>query len=334
MTTATATAEKQTALVAPTANVGRELDFGMDREKVELLKRTVAKGATDDQFALFMTTAHRLQLDPFARQIYCVLRAVKGGGFEMAIQTGIDGLRAVAARTKETDGQDGPWWAGLDGVWRDTWTSNEPPLVAKVLVYRKGASRPFPGVAHLKSYATFKDDGKTLAQKWAAMPENMLAKCAEALALRKAFPVEMGDVYIPEEMDQADRHAIDVPVIEKLALPPAVTAPQVDTWAVFLADLAPLAAGFAEAVGTPVAMWDENDLIAAWERILEDNETIASINEHVGRWSVVLNAHKVACSRVARVKEAKLDGMYKARTAKLRADAAAAKALAQNGATP
>ena len=88
MTTAIATTtEKPTAITAPQANVGRELSmYGLDREQVALIKRTVAARATDDQLALFLTTAKRTGLDPFAKQIYCVVRDTKDGPV-MAIQT-------------------------------------------------------------------------------------------------------------------------------------------------------------------------------------------------------------------------------------------------------
>lgn len=325
--TAGAAAPQTTALTAPTANVGRELTFyGLDREKIELLKRTVAKGTTDDQFALFMTIAQRRRLDPFAKQIWCVLRK-NGNVVEMTVQTAIDGFRLIAHRTGEYDGQDPPQWCGSDGVWKDVWTSNEPPAVARVMAYRKGISRPFAGIAHLKGYATYKDDGKTLAVKWGSMPEHMLAKCAEALALRKAFPEELSGINTDDEMDNAS--AIDVPSVERI-----VTAkpaePEVDPWIPFLAELAavPGAAQFADAFGADVTAWTEEEIVAAFQRMFEA-DTVSALNTAVGPWVTVINRHAKVSTRIAKLKES-IGGPYKARTAQLRA----AEQAAQNGGQP
>ena len=317
-----------TAITAPAANVGRELMFGRyDREQIELLKRTVAKGTTDDQFALFMTIAQRRKLDPFAKQIWCVLR--KG---EMSVQTAIDGFRLIAQRTGEYDGQGKPLWCGEDGVWKDVWLSDTPPAAAQVLVYRKGVSHPSPGIAHLKSYAAY-DDKARLQSKWAQMPEHMLAKCAEALALRKGFPEELSGLYTDDEMGHAD--VIDVPSVEKLVnVPPANAEPQIDSWVPFLTDLAtaPGAADFAESIGKPVPTWTEAEIVEVWAKMIAHHTSRRALNEAVGPWAAIVERHAAASTRIARLK-ATVGEPYKARVLEFRAAEKKA-AAAQEGAQP
>lgn len=330
-TTAVTVVEKPQAALAAPSNAGRELAlYGLDREQVELIKRTVAKGATDDQLALFLTTAKRTGLDPFAKQIYCVIRYTKDGP-SMAIQTGIDGYRTIAMRTAECDGQEGPFWCGEDGVWKDVWLPKEPPRAAKVVVYRKGSTKPFVGVASWASYVQIGKDSKP-TDAWSRMPDVMLAKCAEALALRKAFPFEMGGVYIPEEMDQAG-NVIDVPSVEKLvSVPPANAAPPVDTWAEFLADLAPL--GDPTGDELPASQWDEEHIGRAWRAILDAHATVPDVNKAIGPWAAVLDRHAKISTRVAALK-ADLAPLYKARTSAIREAVAAsvAKAMPEGSAS-
>ncbi len=216
-----------TSTVALTTAQTNALQWNMSRDQLDLLKRTIAYGTTDDEFALFMTTATRLGLDPFAKQIYAVKRPVYDKTLsryvdKMAIQVGIDGFRAVADRTTENDGQDGPFWCGDDGVWREAWLKDEPPAAAMVRVHRKGCSKPFTGIATYRSYVQATKDGKPVRQ-WEQMPDVMLAKCAEALALRKAFPAQLSGVYTPEEMGQAD-NASSATVGDAPALPPGKPA--------------------------------------------------------------------------------------------------------------
>lgn len=170
---------------------------------MDILRDTVGKDLTDSEWEVFTKTCERLQLDPMARQAFPVKRwDSKARAEVMTVQVSIDGFRMVAARTGEYEGQVGPFWCGDDGVWRDVWVSPNPPKAAKVGVYRRNFREPSWGVARWESYVQTTKDGR-VASFWQKMPDLMLAKCAEALALRKAFP-ELSGVYAPEEMAQAD----------------------------------------------------------------------------------------------------------------------------------
>jgi phage recombination protein Bet len=177
-------------------------------EQTQLISSTIAPGCTPDELKLFAYACQRTGLDPFSRQIF----AIKRGG-KLGIQAGIDGLRAIAERTGQLDGSE-TYWCGTDGVWSDVWLADKPPAAAKTIIYRKGSSHAFIGVARFADY----NAGQGL---WSKMPAAMIAKCSEALALRKAFPANLSGVYTTDEMEQAEEVTVTPVAAPKAALPAA-----------------------------------------------------------------------------------------------------------------
>jgi len=209
-------------------------------DQIELIKNQIAVGATNDELALFMYQAKRTGLDPLNRQIYFIKRNVwdaskQGYVSKPTIQTSIDGFRVVAERSKEYQGQTEPLWCGADGEWVDVWLKDEPPKASKIGIFRAGFKEAVYGVALYKSYAQMGKDGHPQAM-WAKMPEVMLAKVAEALALRKAFPQDLSGLYTMEEMEQADNPTVTPPTApattpkaeegKVIETPKTVTAPK------------------------------------------------------------------------------------------------------------
>jgi len=216
--------------LAKTASSSIAKDDGayFSRTQIDTIKSVLCRGITDAELNLFSEVCKKTGLDPFAKQIYPIKRSqwdaeARQKVDKLTIQTGIDGYRLIAERTGKYQGQAPFQWCGEDGVWVDVWTRSEPPVAARATVFREGFVQPLVRVARWGAYVQTKNDGKPV-HMWATSGPEQLAKCAEALALRTAFPQELSGLYTAEEMGQADNEPVRASVVSRApanALPAA-----------------------------------------------------------------------------------------------------------------
>lgn len=177
--------------------IRRDQSDWTDEQAMALLDMFNLKNAPHAVIRSYFHVAQSTGLDPFKRQLHLIER-----GGKWTPQTSIDGFRLIRDRSKVYDG-DETLWCGPDGVWREAWIDPEnPPVACKFSLYIKDRSRPVVAVALWREYAQMKGDSPT--HMWAKMSAHMLAKVAEALAIRKAFPDDTGGLYTDDEMMQAD----------------------------------------------------------------------------------------------------------------------------------
>lgn len=179
------------------------MDFTPD--KLELLKQTICKGSTNDEFELFVHACKRTRLDPFMKQVHAVRRwDPKLNRESMTIQTGIDGYRLIAERTGKY----------MPGQQPEITYDKSGKVISSTAYVKKwshdGCWHTVAATAFFEEYVQTKKDGKPMGM-WEKMPRSQLSKCAESLALRKAFPADLSGVYTEEEMQQSlSESAIDV----------------------------------------------------------------------------------------------------------------------------
>lgn len=191
------------------ATVDRTQRLEFSAEQRALVRNTFANGANEQEFAVLMEIAATRRLNPFMKQIYFVKRYDKKANREVwSCQVSIDGLRAIAERTGKYDGQDEPEY---------TYNAEKLIVSCKVKVYRKDWTRPAVGIAYWDEFVQTTKEGNPTSF-WNTMGHVMLGKCAEAQALRKAFPEDMSGLYTGDEMQHAERQR-EPEIVEQPAPP-------------------------------------------------------------------------------------------------------------------
>lgn len=199
--------------------------------QLRTIKQTVAKDANDDEFNLFMEAARAWGLDPFRKQIFCIIyNADKPDKRTHAIFPSRDGLRVMASRCRDYRPATEPPMIEQDDAAKDP-TNPQGLISATVRLWKqdnRGEWYPVVGTAHWGEFAPIKEKwawneeqrkklptGEYEVQfgNWTKMPRLMLAKCAEGQALRAGWPETFGGLYLEEEME---RFATDLSASEAL----------------------------------------------------------------------------------------------------------------------
>lgn len=173
------------------------LDY-TDRELIQTLKTTVAAGTTDAEFKMFVEIAKATELNPFKKEIWCIVipektwidrktGQQKKKERQVQMMTGINGYMAIANSYPNYDGYE-------IETERDT---NGKPCHVICKAYRKDRSRPCIGEAWVDEDAQFSDYGSGI---WDKRPSTMLAKIAKARAHRDLFPQKLNNLYTDDEM--------------------------------------------------------------------------------------------------------------------------------------
>lgn len=196
--------------------------FGIDRAAwIALIDAVYPLASSIDSVILALSYCRARNLDPFKRPVHIV--PVWNNAARRMVDTiwpGIGELRTTAMRTKAFAGCDeckfGPdqtrafdGMAGKQGQERQVHADVTFPEFAQLTVYRlidgQRVAVQGPRVYWTETYAS---QGRSTVpnEMWQKRPRGQLEKCAEAAALRRAFPEELGEIYAAEEMEGKVTH--------------------------------------------------------------------------------------------------------------------------------
>ncbi len=243
------------------------------REQVELIKRTVAKGASDDELKLFLHLAARYDLDPFTRQIWFIKY-----GDDAHIFTGRDGFLHIAHRSGAFNGMQTqlreepvPFEIKFYNKREKRWEALKKPsqFVAVCTVFRKDMEQPFKCEVWESEYST----GQGL---WPTKRRVMIQKVAEATTLRRAF--DISGLYLPEEVSENEVEVVsgDQPTLAFSKLKEALLSK--------VSELAQLSGGDTDSVLKKVCHIKNVDLATASDNDLQ--ALIAHTNLLIARYKL------------------------------------------------
>lgn len=186
-----------------------------ENELINVLRNSLYPGAQDESIKLVIGYCKASGLDPIQKPVHIVpMWDSKAGGMRDVIMPGIGSYRTQAARSGEyagvSDAEYGPDVTESIGGQQITF-----PVWCRVTVKRlmqNGQIAEFAATERWKeNYAVKGGKEKSIAPNamWSKRPYAQIAKCAEAQALRKAFP-EFGSQPTADEMEGKQLNEVDV----------------------------------------------------------------------------------------------------------------------------
>ena len=187
--------------------------YGVDKSSWKALTEAVFPLAKSvDSIVMALSYCRARKLDPFKKPVHIV--PMWNSALRETVETvwpGIAELRTTAFRTGQYAGCDEAQFGNdIEETFTGKNHKNEERSVSvvypewcRMTVTRilNGHERRFvgPKVYWIESYARWAGDVPN--DMWAKRPVGQLEKCAEAAALRRAFPEEIGNEYTAEEME-------------------------------------------------------------------------------------------------------------------------------------